>query len=60
MLREQILISGNIDSGTGIYLKINFPLYKALAKLQHKPENVYTFCKKIFSVLARVSAVFLL
>ncbi len=59
-LREQILYSGINDSGTRIYLKINLPLCKAWAKLQHNPENIHTFCKKFFSILARVSAVFLL
>ncbi len=59
-LREPILNNGFIDSGTGINLKINFPYIKAWAKLQHNPENLHTFCKKCFSVLARVSATFLL
>jgi hypothetical protein len=31
-LREQILKSGFNDSGTGINLKINFPLYKSEGK----------------------------
>jgi hypothetical protein len=40
MLREQYLNSGFNDSGTGINLKLTFLYIKALAKLQHNPENL--------------------
>ena len=53
-------IIGLIDSDTGINLKFNFPFRQSWAKLQHEREMLYTFYKKVFSVLARVSADFLL
>lgn len=38
-----------------IFLKLTFLLDKAGAKLQHNDESLYTFVKKCFSILARVS-----
>jgi len=50
MPREHTLYSGFNNSGTGIKLKINFPLIKAVAKLQtiaksctHFPKNVFQY-----------------
>lgn len=60
ILREHILYSGLNDSGTGINLKINFPLYKSVGKTTTQSRKFVTFLKKNSSILARVSGVFLL
>jgi len=60
MPREHNLYIDFNDSGTGINLKINFPLYKSVGKTTTQSRKFVTFYKKNSSVLARLSAIFLL